>query len=551
MIRIMDFDILIKNGILVDGDAHNKSHVDIGIRNEKIGVVQPNLESKADVVLDAENLIVVPGFIDMHSHSDFIIPVVGSADSFIRQGITTAVAGMCGSSLAPINPQNRDEFIREMISSSPLLSDVEISWNTFDQYLNEMERIQTSINLAFVVGYESLRIGGGAGFEKRFPTKREIEVMKQLLGDAMSSGAFGMSTGLIYAPQVFAETSEIIELAKILARYDGLYFSHIRGEGASVFDAILEVERIVHESGCRGGHIAHHKIADKNLWGQSSKSLGLIHSINKRGISITVDSYPYDRGCSSLITALPPWAREGGVEESIKRVRDENTRRRIISEVEENINEDTSAIWENWINTAGFENIFVSTVESEKWDDITGLSITEISQTKGLDEWDVFFNILQDDNGATMVTLRFMSEVDVRRIMTSEYHMFGTDGMATTPDYKSGIDHPRSYGTYPRILRKYVREEGLLSLRNAIAKMTTIPANRLGLPDRGRINPGCWADLVIFDHKTISDTATYENPTRFPVGIRYVIVNGKIVVENNSQCRIFPGRVLRFKSPLF
>lgn len=545
MVRMTEFDILIKNGLVIDGDQHCNSAVDIGIKNGKIKSVQSNLQSNAVVVIDAENLTVTPGFIDMHSHSDFMIPVVGSADSFVRQGITTSVVGMCGSSLAPINPLKRDEFVKEIINSQPLLEDAQIPWNTYDEYLDEMERIQTSINFAFVVGYESLRIAGGAGFENRLPANEEIETMKNLLGDAMRAGAFGMSTGLIYAPQVFAHTSEIIEISKVLGLYNGLYFSHIRGEGESVFDAINEVASIVDNSGCRGGHIAHHKIADKDLWGKSIESLKLIHDINKRGISITFDSYPYDRGCSSLITALPPWAREGGIKETVERVRDAPIRERIIIEVTENINENASTIWENWIKTAGFENIFISTVESKKWEHATGLSISEIARSKGLDEWNVFFSILIDDNGATMVTLRFMSEEDVRRIMTSEYHMFGTDGMATTRDYKSGIDHPRSYGTYPRVLGKYVRDECILSLRDAIRKMTSAPADRLELCDRGRIKTGTWADLVIFDPETVIDKATYEKPNQFPGGIQYVIVNGEIVVEGNTQHSIYPGMVLR------
>ena len=211
-------------------------------------------------MIDARGLIVSPGFIDMHSHSDFMIPATGSADSFVRQGITTSVVGMCGSSLAPINPAIHHEFVKELVKSTPLLSDVEISWNTYDEYLEEMEQVQTSINFAFVVGYESLRIAGGARFENRLPTKKEIEDMKILLSDAMKAGAFGMSTGLIYAPQVYAETSELIEISKVLALHNGLYFSHIRGEGASVFDAIKEVAQIVRESGWRGGHIAHNTV---------------------------------------------------------------------------------------------------------------------------------------------------------------------------------------------------------------------------------------------------------------------------------------------------
>ncbi|MGY5876012.1 MAG: D-aminoacylase [Candidatus Thorarchaeota archaeon] len=541
-------DIHIKNGTAIDGDQHLGSSVDIGVKDGRIVEVEPEIESKAEKVVNAKGLVVTPGFIDMHSHSDYIMPLVSSADSFVRQGITTTVVGMCGSGLAPINPARREAFLDQLVKFMPPLKDVAISWNTFGEYLDEMERTQFAINTAFFVGYESIRVAGGSGFENRQPSRDEISTMKDLLSEAMEAGAYGMSTGLIYAPQVYASTTELAEISKILGLFNGLYFSHIRGEGESVFDAIEEVKIIVKESGCRGGHIAHHKIADQKLWGQSTKSLQLIHEINEGGTSLTYDSYPYDRGCSSLITALPTWAREGGIERAVERLKDESMRERIVREVIEDINTDPTAIWENWIKKDGFENIFISSVESERWKYTLSLSITEIARREqNYDEWDVFFNILIDDEGATMITMKSMVEEDVRRVMTSQYHMFGTDGIATPPDYRFGIDHPRSFGTYPRILGRYVREEGVISLTDAIRKMTSYPADRLGLQDRGRIKEGSWADIVIFNPNTIMDTATYERPNEFPIGIECVIVNGEIVVEGDIQHPVFPGKVLRHK----
>ncbi len=539
-------DIHIKNGKVIDGDKHLGSAVDIGIKDGRIVTVESEIEAKAEKVVDAKNLIVTPGFIDMHSHSDYIMPIVGSADAFVRQGITTTVVGMCGLSLAPINQDNREVFVGELVKFMPPLRDVEISWNTFGEYLDEMERTQFAINTAFFVGYESIRIAGGSGFENRQPSKDEIDSMKDLLTEAMAVGAYGMSTGLIYAPQVYASTAELAEVSKALGLYNGLYFSHIRGEGESVFDAIKEVKVIVKKSGCRGGHIAHHKIADQKLWGQSTKSLQLIHEINKGGTSLTYDSYPYDRGCSSLITALPTWAREGGIERAVERLKDESIRERIVKEVTEDINTDPTAIWENWIKKDGFENIFIASVESGKWKHTISLSIAEIAKIEqNLDEWDVFFNILIDDEGATMITMKSMVEEDVRRVMTSQYHMFGTDGIATPSDFGHGIDHPRSFGTYPRILGRYVREENVISLTDAIRKMTSLPAERLGLEDRGRIKEGAWADIVIFNPETIIDTATYERPNQFPIGVEHVFVNGEIVVEGTTQRPVYPGKVLR------
>ncbi len=543
-----EFSILIKNGIVIDGGKHDGSALNVGIKAGKITAVQPELEVRAERVIDARGLIVAPGFIDMHSHSDFFSPLVKSADSFVRQGITTTVVGMCGSSLAPIHPEKREEFIDMMVKSDPHLKDVKFNWNTFREYLDAMNRIPNAINMAYVVGYESLRIAGGSGFENRTPTNLEIETMRNLLTEAMKAGAFGVSTGLIYAPQVYAETKELVEISKALSSFDGLYFSHIRGEGATVFDAIDEVKTIVMESRCRGGHISHHKIADKKMWGQSTRSLKLIHEINKSGVSLTYDSYPYERGCSSLITALPTWTREGGTEKALERLKNTSTRERIMTEVTDDINTDPTAIWENWIKTDGFDNIFISSVESERWKYAISLSIAEIAEKEeGFDTWDVFFNILLDDNGATMITMKSMDEKDVKHVMTSEYQMFGTDGVAISSAFGYGIDHPRSFGTYPRVLGKYVRDEGVLTLTDAIRKMTSLPANRLGLQNRGRINEGMWADIVIFDPETIIDVATYEKPDQFPVGIQYVLVNGEIVVEGATQHPVYPGKVLRHK----
>ncbi|MGY5854160.1 MAG: D-aminoacylase [Candidatus Thorarchaeota archaeon] len=542
-------DILIKNGTVIDGDQHLGSILEIGIKEGKIVIVDKEIEAEAKKIVDAEGLVVTPGFIDMHSHSDFLVPLVSSADSFVRQGITTTVVGMCGSSLAPIHPDKKKEFKEEMAKFAPPLKDLEFRWNTFSEYLDEMDQYPFAINTCYAVGYESIRIAGGSGFENRRPTDFEITAMQNLLKEAMKAGAFGMSTGLIYAPQVYADTKELIEISKALKPFGGLYFSHIRGEGESVFDAIKEVKKIIEESGCRGGHIAHHKIADKKMWGQSIESLKLIYDINEGGTSITYDSYPYDRGCSSLITALPTWTREGGIDKAVERLRDESIRERIIKEVTEDINTDPTAIWENWINKDGFENIFIASVEAENWKYSVSMSITEIAdREKALSEWDIFFNILVDDNGATMITMKSMDEEDVKHVMTSEYHMFGTDGVATSQDYVFGIDHPRSFGTYPRVLGKYVREEDVLPLTMALRKMTSYPADRLGLKDRGRINEGMWADIVIFDPDIITDMATYERPNLFPLGIQCVIVNGEIVVEDKTQHPVYPGKVIRNKA---
>ncbi|MFX0143787.1 MAG: amidohydrolase family protein [Candidatus Hodarchaeota archaeon] len=537
----MSFDIIIRNGTIIDGIGNPGYKGDIGLKDGKIEKIRPKIIENAIREIDAIGLVICPGFIDMHSHTDFILPIFNTVESFVRQGITTNVIGMCGNSFAPIHPERVEEFRKFYARTIPLYKDYVFTWNTFGEYLEKIEKDKCVINIVPVVGFENIRIAGGPAYDNRPPTSEEYEKMKEYLIEAMEAGAFGMSTGLIYAPQVFAKTEEIIKLAKTVAQYNGLYFSHIRGEGEYIIDAINEVIEIVKKSKCRGGHIAHHKISGKPYWGKSMETLKIIEEANNKGISITYDQYPYNRGFTSLTAILPPWIHEGGPDallEAIKQV-----------SIQERIKEDTKKGiegWENFIGKNGFESIFISSVVSENWKDAEGKNLTEISKLRDLkDEWDVMFSIIVEDEGGSTITVQTMSEEDIRRIMKGKYHMVGTDGLGIPNRPSLGKYHPRFYGTYPRILGKYVREEKELTLEDAIRRMTSFPASRLGIPDRGLIKENFWADIVIFDPETILDKATFENPHQFPEGIPYVIVNGIIVVDNNKQKREFPGKVIR------
>ncbi len=537
----MSFDIIIRNGRIVDGTGNPWYRGEIGIKDGKIKKIITKISEVASREIDTEGMIISPGFIDMHSHTDFILPIFNRVESFIRQGITSNVIGMCGNSFAPIHPDHVEDFRKFYARTIPLYEDYEFTWNTFREYLTKLEEDQCSINLVPVVGFENIRIAGGPGYENRSPTSDEIERMSEYVIEAMEAGAFGMSTGLIYAPQVYAKTEEIIEVTKVVAQYGGLYFSHIRDEGEDIINAIKEVIEIVEKSGCRGGHIAHHKISGKISWGKSKETLELIEEANNRGISITYDQYPYNRGFTSLSAILPPWVHEGGPDKLLERIKEKANQERIKEETEKAIEG-----WENFIKRNGFESVYISSVVSEKWKDIEGKNIPEITKIKGMkDNWETMFSILIDDEGGSTVTLETMGEEDIRRIMTGEYHMVGTDGLGIPNRPSLGKYHPRFYGTYPRILGKYVREEKLLTLEDAIRRMTYFPALRLGLTDRGLIKENFCADLAIFDPNTIIDKATFEDPHQFPEGIPYVIVNGGIVVDNNIQKRKFPGKVLR------
>ncbi len=537
----MEHNILIKNGKIIDGAGNPWYYGEIAIKEGKIVGIRPKIEEPAKIIIDAQNHILCPGFIDIHSHSDYMLPINRNQESTLHQGITTSVVGMCGDGMAPI-PEGKEEAFKKMMSGlNPVLGQMDYPYHTFAEYLDHIQKKRTPANLAFLIGYDNLRFAGGQGGEDRDANPEELENMKKYLREAMEAGAFGMSTGLIYAPQVYASTEEIIELAKIVAEYNGLYFSHIRGEDKNVVNAVKEVIEIVEKSGCVGGQIAHHKVSGKVNWGKSEETIRLIAEANERNLNITCDQYPYNRGMSGLETALPPWVLVGTSEKALERIKNPENQARIKKEVENGIEG-----WEDWIKDDGFSNIFISSVNNPEWKDIAGKNISEITKIKGLaNEWETFFKLLIENEMGVMITIQSMGEEDIRRIMTSRYQMVGTDGFGVPISFSMGAFHPRCFGTYPRVLGKYVREEKLLTIEQAIRKMTSFPAQKLGLQDRGLLLEDSWADIVIFNPDTIKDKATYENPYQIPEGIDYVIVNGVIVVDYGKQNKKKPGVVIK------
>ncbi|MFX0059969.1 MAG: amidohydrolase family protein [Candidatus Hodarchaeota archaeon] len=537
----MTFDIIIQNGKIIDGTGNPCYQGELGIKDEKIVEIKTKLEGNAENVIDATDMIICPGFIDMHSHTDYILLIFNKLTSFIRQGITTFTIGQCGNSFAPIHPDRVEEFRRFYASTIPLYKDYNFDWNSFKEYIKKLESNRYPANIVPVLGFENIRIAGGPGYENRPPLEEEYRKMEEYIKEAMEAGAFGMSTGLIYAPQIYAKTEEITRCVKEVAKYNGLYFSHIRDEGNNVLEAIKEVIKIVRESGCRGGHIAHHKISGKSNWGKSVETLQLIEEINSQGISITYDQYPYNRGMTTLVTLLPPWVHEGGMDSLLEKVKKRENQERIKEDIKGRIPE-----WENSLKENGFKLVYIMMVSSEKWKDIEGKSISEITKIKGKkDDWETFFEILIDDHAGSMITIESQNEEDIRRIMKGRFYMVGTDGLGVPSKPTLGKYHPRFYGTFPRILGKYVREEKLLVIEDAIRRMTSFPAQRLGLKDRGLIREGMYADIVIFNPETVIDKSTYEDPHHFPEGIPYVIVNGIIVVNKNKQKNRYPGKILR------
>lgn len=538
-----ELNLIIRNGTVIDGSGSRPFKADVGVNDGRISHIEPSISADAKIVLDAKGLVVSPGFVDIHSHSDMSVQFDNKLESMIRQGVTTSVIGNCGSSLAPINENTLDIIQKDFDVFSPPGHKLNITWRSFREYLKTLEKTGIPINMVPLVGFGTVRIATGPAFDNREPTKKELANMKASVAEAMEAGAFGMSTGLFYAPQVFASTNEVIELAKTVAEHDGLYSSHIRGEGASVVQAVKELIRIVEESGCRRGQISHHKIAGQPYWGTSKDTLKLIADANSRGLLIACDQYPYNRGMTSLISVLPPWVHEGGMESILNHLNTPESQNQIMQDVNGGVDG-----WENIIKEVGWDGIYIASVRTEKWRTIQGKSLYQIAEEYGYsDPFLLLFQLLLDEAGEVSMTIESMDEGDIQRIMKDKHTMIATDGWGVSP---TGVfsyikPHPRSYGTYPRILSKYVREEGLLTLEEAVWKMTGYPAKTLRLRNRGLLQEGYWADMVIFDSEMIQDKATFLQPHQFPVGIHHVIVNGEIVVDGSTQLDVFPGRVLR------
>jgi N-acyl-D-amino-acid deacylase len=464
-------------------------------------------------------------------------------ESIVSQGITTVVTGQCGSSLAPVNPDYLEDIEKTLQGWIPPEVDFKITWSSFDDYLKVEEKDGLGANIAHLVGHGTVRIAS-MGFEARSPTPRELKEMKNHVEEAMKSGAYGLSTGLIYPPGIFAKTSEIIELAMVTAKLGGIYDTHIRGEGKTLIKSLQEAISIGKEAKIPV-QISHHKAATSSIWGSSSETLALLNKSRAKNIDVTVDQYPYKAGSTSLATCLPPWAHEGGMYRLLERLENpslrEKMRRYIINGLPE---------WENFAGELGWENVFVMRVKTDQNKPLEGKNLLEIQEIRGdSDAFTSLFNLLLEEEGAPGMVIFAMDETDVQRILKHPLQMVGTDSgaNATTGFMMRGKPHPRGYGTYPKILGHYVRENGLLTLEESVRKMTSFPAQRFGLFNRGLIKPGMYADIVVFNPKTVIDLATYQQPHQLPIGIEYVIVNGELTLYESKPLGSLPGKTLRKK----
>jgi N-acyl-D-amino-acid deacylase len=528
-------DILIRKALIADGTGSSPFEADILVEGATIRQVGKLDVGGAKTIIDARGLVAAPGFIDMHCHADFSLPILPTADSLVHQGITTAVVGQCGLSPAPLSDQKRDEVIAGL---SGILSELEAEipwheWSSFGEYLSFLTRLGISINVVSLVGQGTIR-ASVMGFKAGRSTPEQMALMQREAIKALKEGAFGLSTGLIYPPGSYASTDELIELTRVVAREGGLYFSHIRGEAETLLDAVAEAIRIGRETNAPV-QISHFKAAGRENWGKSKEALGLIEKACNEGIDVATDTYPYTAGSTMLVAVLPEWAQEGGKEAILRRLSDPSVCLQMTQDMKE----------KGFARSVEWDRVLIT--GSPRHPEYQGRFVSDLAKETGqtAQEW-VFAALLRTELQMHMATFA-MSEDNRRQEVKHPRMTFCTDGMGFSAKGKSerSLTHPRSYGAFPRVLAHYVREEGLLSLEEAVHKMTGMAAKRLGLKDRGLIRPGLAADLVIFDPQKVKDKASYENPHQYAEGILEVIVNGESVVHDGTHTGSRSGTVLR------
>ncbi len=531
------FDVLIKNGRIVDGTGAPWFRGDVGITGDRIVAVGSLSDRPAAATVDATDLVVAPGFIDLLGQSEFHVLVDGRAASKILQGVTTEVTGE-GKSIAPVN----DRLIEEERPSAQHFG-VAQNWRTLADYFRRLEtQSRPAINMATFVGAGGVR-NYVIGKDDRPATAAELEQMKRLVATAMEQGALGLSTSLQYVPDRFASTDEIVELAKVAAKYGGVYFTHQRSESGRIFESVDEVIAISRQAGIPA-EIWHLKTAYKSNWGKMPEVLRRLEQARAGGVDVTANQYPYPRASNGLDACLPLWVREGGLDKMLARLRDPAQRERIKREMED---PDVTG-WENqWYGSGGGDGVMLSSVLNPELRKYEGQTLTQIGKAMGKDPRDAVMDLVIADRGESSVIISIMSEEDVRTALQHRLVGIGTDSGAQAEDGKlsESKSHPRAWGSFPRILGKYVRDEHLLTLEEAIRKMTSKAAARVHLSDRGILRPGMMADITIFDPATIQDVSTFDDPKHYSAGVKHVFVNGKRVVAGGAITSQRPGRPLR------
>lgn len=529
------YDLLLRNGHIIDGTGSPWYSGDIAIREGRIVAIGSLVDAEADQTIDAAGLVVAPGFIDMLGQSDLSILVNPHLPSKIFQGITTEFTGE-GGSVAPLNDRivAADRLAYDHFKITP-------DWRTLAEFFARLERQRIGINVGHYVGATQVR-RVVLGEDDRTPTADELKRMRELVGQAMRDGAVGLSTSLQYPPAPYAKTDELIALAAEASRHGGIYATHMRSESDEILPALDEAIRIGREARIPV-EIWHLKTAGKRNWGRMPEVVARIESARRSGVDIAADTYAYPAWFNSLSAMVPPWAHDGGTAKLLQRLRDPAARRRIKRDMQ------TPGSWENnaWQEISGPEAILIGAVQNPALRPLQGKTLAELAKQKKTDAIDALLDLLIEDQGFTYVAVFGMSEPDVVLALKQPWVSINNDSQGTAPDGILGQDHPhpRAYGTYPRILRKYVREEKRLTLEDAIRKFTSLPAQRMRLGDRGVLKAGMWADIVVFDPAQVRDRATFAKPNQLSEGMRWVLVNGVPVIADGKATDALPGKVLR------
>lgn len=537
------YDIVIKNGEILDGSGTSSYTADIGIKDGFIKNISHCINDSCKELIEADGYIVCPGFIDIDSHSDFSLFGNPMAESKIRQGITTEIVGQGGHTLGPINIEYLSD-LKQYTNSYVQNKDEPNYWNwkTQTEFIEILENKKISVNIASLIGYGSIRVSV-MGFEKRKPTINEMDRMKSILEEELINGMHGLSLGLDNSPDSLATIEELIEMAKVVKKYDGICSIHMRDEGNYLLKSINEVIEISRESGVKL-QISHLKAAHPQNWGNVKEAISIINKAKNSGLNIDYDVYPYISYESVLIDVLPPWIRELSPEKIAESLKKDYIRTKVIEDML-----DKKSDWGNPVLGSSWDRIRIVSMKKIENKQYEGMNIEQISELINLPPHDVVINLLIAESGVIKIIFSAMIETDLIEVMKQSMAIYCTDGLAVSPygDYKYIQVHPRYYGTYPRILGRYVREKKIIDIEDAIHKMTMLPAMKMNIKDRGYLATGYRADITIFDKERIIDKSTYTNPHQYPVGIKDVIVNGITVIKNGEHTGELPGELIKRK----
>lgn len=525
-------DILIKNAQIIDGTGKQAFRADVGIKEKRIVEIANNIEQEAEQYIQADHLCLSPGLIDPHMHSDLTLLDNSKAESSIRQGVTTEIIGNCGISAAPLSPKTSNEI--EFLSGG---LDIAANWGNLGEYIERLENSGTAVNVVPMVGHNTIR-SMVLGFNDVQPTPEQQLKMEHQIEIAMDQGARGISAGLFYPPGCYANTDEVINLARIAGKHGGIFACHIRSESDKVLAAVNEIIEIGERAEIRV-QFSHVKICGYRNWEMIDELLALLESDRAREINLGCDQYPYTASSTTLFSILPYWAQVGGGEKIVDRLKDSTTREILRKDWRENQIE-----WDQRSGVRDWSGVVISDCPSRP--EINGMSIEIIADQSGSDPFETVLDLISDDNAQTVAVFHDQQEEIIKKLMKLPYVVVGSDSLGSAPygQLDQLNPHPRTYGTFPRVLGRYVREEKVLSLETAIKKMTSLTAERFNLIDRGIIRKGAWADVMIFNPKIISDKATFDDPHQFPIGIPYVIVNGEIIIHEGNHTGKLTGRIL-------